>query len=133
MAVYRSEVRSHRHDGYVASSGRAPCRDVARPLIIAAAVLLDRSEFIIRASKFGGPGLNVRLDRDSLRLGSAREHKSVADPGRPFLRGATKSAKPNLNGAKDVVINYDMVVTRVLRRLGERLDRPVSAPGSICG
>src|SRR3954452_21114644 len=88
MPVHRREVRSHRHDGDVASSGRAPCRDVVRPLIVAAAVLLDRfeSEFIIRPSKFGEPGLDLRLDRNRLRLGSAREHKSVADPGRPFIR-----------------------------------------------
>src|SRR3954447_580761 len=65
IAVHCCEVRSHHHDGYVTSSGFAPCRDVARPLIIAAAVLLDRfeSEFIIRPSKFGEPSLDLRLDR----------------------------------------------------------------------
>ena len=29
-----------------------------------------------------------------------------------------------MNGAKDVVIDHDMIVTKILRRLSERLDGP---------
>jgi hypothetical protein len=29
-----------------------------------------------------------------------------------------------MNGAEDVIVDHDMIVSQVFRRLGERLDRP---------
>jgi hypothetical protein len=44
VAVHRSEVRAHRHDRYVASPGFAPRRNIAGPMVVPAAVLLDGFE-----------------------------------------------------------------------------------------
>jgi len=44
VAVHRVEVGTHRHDGYVAPPSFAPRRDIARPLVVPATVLLDRLE-----------------------------------------------------------------------------------------
>src|SRR3954454_11984219 len=73
MAVHRGEVRAHRHDRYVASSGRPPRRDIAGPLIAAAAVLLDRleAECIGVPSELGQLGFDRRLDLDRLGLSPA--------------------------------------------------------------
>jgi hypothetical protein len=39
-----------------------------------------------------------------------------------------------MNGTEGVIVDHNMVVTQVFRRLGKRLDRPcVSPPSSICG
>jgi hypothetical protein len=40
VAVHRVEVRAHRHDRYVAPPSLAPRRNIARPLVVPATVLL---------------------------------------------------------------------------------------------
>src|SRR4051794_35624516 len=42
VAVHRGEVPAHRHGRYVAPPSLAPRRNIARPLVVPAAVLLDR-------------------------------------------------------------------------------------------
>ena len=44
VAVHRVEVRAHRHDRYVAPPSFAPRRNIARPLVVPATVLLDGLE-----------------------------------------------------------------------------------------
>src|SRR6266851_7231556 len=44
VSVHRREVRAHRHDRYVAAPSFAPSRNIARPLVVPATVLLDRLE-----------------------------------------------------------------------------------------
>jgi hypothetical protein len=44
MAVHRGEVRAHRHDRYVAPPSFAPHRNIPRPLVVPATVLLDGLE-----------------------------------------------------------------------------------------
>src|SRR6516164_6665801 len=44
VAVHRGEVGTHRHDRDVAPPSLAPRRNIASPLVVPAAVLLDRFE-----------------------------------------------------------------------------------------
>src|SRR5215469_18880342 len=44
VAVHGVEVCAHRHDRYVTSASLAPRRNIARPLVVPATVLLDRLE-----------------------------------------------------------------------------------------
>src|ERR1044071_4240167 len=68
MGVNRRQVCPHRDDRDVASSGVAPRRDVAGPLVVAAAVLLDRlkTKGAGIPSEFAEPGFDPRLDLDRL-------------------------------------------------------------------
>ena len=87
VAVHRGEVRARRHDGYVAPPGIAPRRDIARPLVVPARVLLDglEAECIGIPSEFAQPGRDPRFDLDRFGLSPARKHKAVPDPGGPIL------------------------------------------------
>src|SRR3954447_9939565 len=73
VAVHRGEVAPHRHDGDVAPPGCAPRRDIARPLAIPAAVLLDslEAECIGVPSEFVQPGRDLRLELHRFGLGPA--------------------------------------------------------------
>src|SRR6267378_2343739 len=79
VTVHRGEVRAHRHDRYVAPPCIAPRRDIARPLVVPATVLLDRleAEFIVSPSELDKLGLDPRLDLRRLGLSPAREQESV--------------------------------------------------------
>src|SRR5215216_5007307 len=70
VAVHRSEVRAHRDDSYVAPPSFAPRRNVARPLVIPATILLDRleAECIAISSEVDKLGFDLRLDLDRLGL-----------------------------------------------------------------
>src|SRR5215510_9202133 len=78
VAVHRVEVRAHRHDRYVAPSSLAPRRNIAGPLIVPAAVLLDRleAEGIDIPSELAQFGHNPRLDLDRLGLRPAGKKES---------------------------------------------------------
>jgi hypothetical protein len=70
VAVHRVEVGTHRHDGYVAPPSFAPRRDIARPLVVPAIVLLDQleAECIGIPSKLEQFSRDPRLDLDRLGL-----------------------------------------------------------------
>src|SRR5436190_20667729 len=97
VTVHRVEVGTHRHDRYVAPPSFAPRRNIARPLVVPATVLLDRleAERIAVPSKLEQLGLDSRLDLNRLGLGSAREQESVPDPGRPVVRGLAETSQPD--------------------------------------
>jgi hypothetical protein len=54
----------------------------------------------------------------------------LADQGDLLLLPLAAAA---MFGAEDVIVDHNMVVAQVLRRLGKRLDCPLSPPSSICG
>ena len=64
MAADSGEVRAHRHDGYVAPASFAPRRDIARPFVFPAHVLLDEleAERIGIPSEFGQSGRDPLFD-----------------------------------------------------------------------
>src|SRR3981081_956456 len=66
VAVHRGEVRAHCHDRYVAPPSIAPRRNIARPLVVPATVLLDRleAECLVVPSKLDELDLDIRLDLD---------------------------------------------------------------------
>src|SRR5882762_11675562 len=68
VAVHRVEVRAHRHDRYVAPPSLAPRRNIARPLVVPATVLLDglEAECIGIPSELEQLSHNPRLDLDCL-------------------------------------------------------------------
>jgi len=73
VAVHRVEIRAHRYDRYVAPSSFAPCRNIARPLVVPTTVLLDRleAEYIGIPSELEQFRRNPRLDSDRLGLSPA--------------------------------------------------------------
>src|SRR5882672_8578531 len=75
VAVHRGEVGAHRHDRYVAAAGFTPRRNIARPLVVPATVLLDRleAECIVVPAKRDKLGFDLRLDLNRLGLSAARE------------------------------------------------------------
>src|SRR5205814_2238088 len=75
VTVHRVEVGTHRHDRYVAPPSLAPRRNIARPLVVPATVLLDRleAERIGIPSKLAQLGHDPRLDLDRLGLRPARK------------------------------------------------------------
>ena len=99
MAVHRSEVRAHRHHGYVAPPGFAPRRDVVRPLVVTATVLLDglEAECVGIPSEVDKFGFDPRLDLDRLGLRPARKQETVGDPGRPLECGLAEATQPDRN------------------------------------
>src|SRR5947209_1197221 len=125
VAVHRGEVRTHRHDRYVAPASLAPRRNIARPLVVPAAVLLDRLEAECTGipSELAQLGHNPRLDLDRLGLSAARKQESVPDPGRPVERGLAEASKPDWDppfrarqypGSVDPVVGVLMVDHRLL-------------------
>ena len=94
VAVHRVEVGTHRHDGYVAPPSFAPRRDIARPLVVPAIVLLDRleAECIGIPSKLEQFSRDPRLDLDRLGLRPARKQEALPDPG---PRSNAASLKPS--------------------------------------
>src|SRR3977135_2821346 len=89
VAVHRVEVRAHRHDRYVAPPSLAPRRNIARPLVVPATVLLDglEAECIGIPSGLEQLSHNPRLDLDRLGLSPARKKESVPDLSCPVERG----------------------------------------------
>src|SRR3954471_19688932 len=120
MAVHRVEVRAHRHDRYVAPTSLAPRRNIARPLVVPATVLLDRleAECIGIPSELEQLSHDPRLDLDRLGLSPARKKESVPDPGRPVERGLAETSQPDrdlplrarqYSGSVDPVVGVLMV------------------------
>src|SRR5437899_2977539 len=125
VAVHRVEVRAHRHDRYVAPPSLAPCRNIARPLVVPATVLLDRleAEGIGIPSELEQLSHDPRLDLDRLGLSPARKKESVPDPGRPVERGLAETSQPDRDppfrarqdpGSVDPVVGVFMVDHRLL-------------------
>jgi len=50
-----------------------------------------------------------------------------------FIRASQLRFSTGMNGAEDMVVDHNMVVTQVLRRLANALTAPVSPPSSTCG
>src|SRR5712672_4636380 len=96
VAVHRSEVRAHRHDRYVGPPSFAPRRNIARPLVVPATVLLDglEAECIGIPSEFEQLSRDPRLDLHRLGLSPAREQETVPDPGRTVVRGLAETSQP---------------------------------------
>src|SRR5882672_7896420 len=128
VAVHRGEVRAHRHDRYVAPPSIAPRRNIARPLVVPATVLLDglEAECIVIPSELDQLGFDPRLDLDRLGLSPAREQKSVPDSGRPVERGLAETSQPDRDlpfrprqdpGSVDPVVGVLMVDHRLLPQL----------------
>jgi hypothetical protein len=98
-SVDRGEVRPHCDDRDVASPGFAPCGNVAGPLVVPAAVLLDGLE----AERPGFPpepsqlGLDLRLVLGCLGLRPGPEQETVPDPRRTVVRGLAGTAQPDRN------------------------------------
>src|ERR1700736_2196051 len=86
------------HDRYVAPPSLAPCRNIARPLVVPATVLLDglEAECIGIPSELEQLSHNPRLDLDRLGLSPARKKESVPDPSRPVERGLAETSLARL-------------------------------------
>src|SRR5258707_5078831 len=97
VAVHRGEVGPHRHDRYVAPASFAPRRNIARPLVVPATVLLNglEAECIGIPSELEQLSRDSRLDLDRFGLSPAREQESVPEPGRPVERGLAGTTQPN--------------------------------------
>jgi hypothetical protein len=98
VAVHRGEIRAHGHNRDVAPLCFAPCRDVARPTVVAATVLLDglEAECIDIPPEFAQLGLDPRLDLDRLGLSPARKQEPI-----PILAARSNAASlepPNQMG-----------------------------------
>src|SRR6195256_1747607 len=147
VAVHRGEVRAHRHDRYVAPPCIAPRRDIARPLVVPATVLLDRleAEFIVSPSELEQLGLDPRLDLHRLGLSPAREQESVPDPGRPVVCDFAETSQPDRDlpfrarqypGSVDPVVGVLMVDHRLFPQLtdqGNLLLLPLAAAAKMSG
>src|ERR1700726_2359017 len=147
VAVHRVEVGTHRHDGYVAPPSFAPRRNIARPLVVPATVLLDRfeAECIGVPSEFDEPGFDPRLDLDRFGLRPAREQESVPDPGCPVVRGLAEPSQPDRDlpfrarqypGSVDPVVGVLMVDHRLFPQLadqGNLLLLPLAATAKMSG
>jgi hypothetical protein len=97
VAIDRRQVRAHRHDGYVAPPSFAPRRDVARPPVLAAAVLLDRFETECTGIPAEADQLlfDPCLDPDCLGLRPARKQEAIPDPGRAVVRSLAEATQPD--------------------------------------
>src|SRR5215472_10616738 len=131
VAVHRVEVRAHRHNGYVAPSSLAPRRNIAGPLVVPAAVLLDglEAEGIDIPSELAQFGHNPRLDLDRLGLRPAGKKESVPNPGRPVVGGLAETSKPDRDlplrarqdpGPVDPVVGVLMLDHRLLPQLTDQ-------------
>ena len=92
VAVHRGEVRAHRYDRYMAPLSFAPRRNIARPLVVPAAVLLDRleAECIEIPSELAQFSYDPRLDLDRLGLRPAGKQ----EPFPPAARSYAALLKP---------------------------------------
>src|SRR6202040_1188474 len=147
VAIHRGEVHAHRHDRYVAPPSFAPRRNVARPLVVPATILLDglEAECIGIPSELEQLGFDPRLDLDRFDLSPTREQKSVSDPGRPVVRGLAETSQPDRDlpfrarqypGSVDPVVGVLMVDHRLLPQLtdqGNLLLLPPAAPAKMSG
>src|SRR5580704_18995696 len=147
VAVHRVEVRAHRHDGYVAPPSLAPRRNIARPLVVPAAVLLDRLE----AECIGIPferaqlGHDPRFDLNRLGLSAARKKEAVPDPGRPVVSSLAEASEPDRDlpfrarqdpGSVDPVVGILVFDHRLLPQLtdqGNLLLLPLAAAAKMSG
>src|SRR3981081_1815232 len=131
VAVHRGEVRPHRHDRYVAPASFAPRRNIARPLVVPATVLLDglEAECIGIPSELEQLSRDPRLDLDRFGLSPAREQESVPDPGRPVERGLAETSQPDRDlpfrarqypGSVDPVVGVLMVDHRLFPQLADQ-------------
>jgi len=133
VAVHRGEVRAHRHDRYVAPPSVAPRRDVARPLVVPATILLDglEAECTRIPSELNELSFDPRLDLDRFGLSPAREQEAVPDPGRPVERGLAETSQPDRDlpfrarqdpGSVDPVVGILMVDHRLFPQLADQGD-----------
>src|ERR1700731_636326 len=106
----------------------APRRNIARPLVVPATVLLDglEAECIGIPSELEQLSHNPRLDLDRLGLSPARKKESVPDPSRPVEGGLAETSQPDRDlplrarqypGSVDPVIGVLMVDHRLLPQL----------------
>src|SRR5580704_6108006 len=147
VAVHRVEVRAHRHDRYVAPPSLAPRRNIARPLVVPATVLLDglEAECIGFPSELEQLSHDPRLDLDRLGLSPARKKESVPDPGRPVERGLAETSQPDRDlpfrarqypGSVDPVVGVFMVEHGLFPQLtdqGNLLLLPFAAAAKMSG
>src|ERR1700687_1287125 len=147
VAVHRGEVGAHRHDRYVAPASFAPRRNIARPLVVPASVLLDglEAECIGIPSELEQLSRDPRLDLDRFGLSPAREQESVPDPGRPVERGLAETSQPDRDlpfrarqypGSVDPVVGVLMVDHRLFPQLtdqGNLLLLPLAAAAKMSG
>ena len=92
-----ARFRAHRHDGTVASSSFTPRGNVSGPLVVPAAILLNRleTESIRISAQLTQPGLDARLDLHRLGLSPAGKQEAVPDPRRPVVRGIAETTQPD--------------------------------------
>src|ERR1700722_2315165 len=147
VAIHRGKVRAHRHDRYVAPPSFAPRRDIARPLVVPAGVLLDglKAECIGIPSELAQPGRDLRLDLHRFGLSPARKHEAVPDPRRPVVRDLAETAQPDrdapfrarqYSGSVDPVVRILMVDHRLFPQLTDQSDLlllPLAAAAKMPG
>src|SRR5215831_2751791 len=147
VTVHCSEVRAHRHDRYVAPPSLAPRRNIARPLVIPATILLDglEAECIGIPSELEQFSRDSRLNLDRFGLSPAREQEAVPDPGRPVERGLAETSQPDRDppfrarqypGSVDLVVGVAMVDHRLFPQLADQgylLLLPLAAAAEMSG
>jgi hypothetical protein len=131
----------------VAPPGFAPRRDIARPLVVPARVLLDglEAECIGIPSELAQLGRDPRFDLDRFGLSPAREHEAVPDPGRPVVRGLAETAEPDRDapfrarqypGSVGPMVRILMIDHRLFPQLtdqGDLLFLPLAAVAKMSG
>src|SRR5262249_51805094 len=144
---HRVEVRAHRHDRYVASPSFAPRRNIARPLVVPATVLLDglEAEYFRIPSELAQLSHDPRLDLDRFGLSPARKQESVSDPGRPVERRLAETSQPDRDppfrarqypGSVDPMVGVLVVDHRLLPQptdQGDLLLLPPAAAAKMSG
>ena len=114
VAVHRIEVRAHRHDGYVAPPSLAPRRNIVRPLVVPATVLLDglEAECIGIPSDLEQFSHDPRLDLDRFGLSPARNRK-------PFPILAARSNAASLKPPSQMgIFRFGRGIFRLCRSCG---------------
>src|SRR5215471_15023289 len=141
VTVRCNEVGAHRHNRYVAPPSLAPRRNIARPLVIPATILLDglEAECIGIPSELEQFSRDSRLNLDRFGLSPARKQESVPDPGRPVERGLAETTQPDrdlpfrarqYSGSVDPVVGGFMLDQRLLPKLAEQGDLMLLPPAA---
>ena len=58
---------------------------------------------------------------------------TARETDRFLYTGRSISVLTGMNGAEDMIVDHDMVVTQIFGRRANALTAPVSPPSSICG